>query len=117
SASDGDGDGDGDSSEPLVPPAEQSTERYKVQFTATQEYVDLLQQAKDLASHALPSGSIEQLHLQAMRLLVAELKKRRCAAVSKPRTATRAPRQRQHGEPNAPRQRQHGEPNAPRQRQ
>src|SRR5690606_7756380 len=72
--------------------AQQSTaERYRVQFTATQEYVDLLQEAKDLASHALPSGSIEQLHLQAMRLLVAELKKRRCAAVSKPRTATRAP--------------------------
>src|SRR5690606_28295305 len=58
-------------------------ERYKVQFTASQEYVDLLQQAKDLSSHALPNGSIEQLHLQAMRLLVAELKKRRCAEVKR----------------------------------
>src|SRR5690606_36088383 len=77
-------------------------ERYKVQFTASQEYVDLLQQAKDLASHALPSGAIEQLHLQAMRLLVAELKKRRCAAL-KPGRAVKAPRQRV--EMDAPRQR------------
>src|SRR5690606_5172900 len=102
--------------------AQQSTaERYRVQFTATQEYVDLLQQATDLASHALPSGALEQLHLQAMRLLVAELKKRRCATVNKPRTAAKAPRPRQHdsGESKAPRQRQRdsGESKAPRQRQ
>src|SRR5690606_18318835 len=84
-------------------------ERYKVQFTASQEYVDLLQQAKDLASHALPSGAIEQLHLQAMRLLVAELKKRRSGAVKNPRAAARAPRQRQRDEAAAPRQRQRDE--------
>ena len=77
---------------PALPPA---PERYKVQFTASQEYVDLLQQAKDLSSHALPSGSIEQLHLQAMRLLVAELKKRRCAEVKRPRATVPEPRWRQ----------------------
>src|SRR5690606_35881093 len=70
-------------------------ERFKVQFTASQEYVDLLQQAKDLSSHALPNGSIEQLHLQAMRLLVAELKKRRCAEVKRPRATVSEPRWRQ----------------------
>src|SRR5690606_5476059 len=70
-------------------------ERFKVQFTASQEYVDLLQQAKDLSSHALPNGSIEQLHLQAMRLLVAELKKRRCAEVKRPRATASEPRWRQ----------------------
>src|SRR5690606_26302299 len=70
-------------------------ERFKVQFTASQEYVDLLQQAKDLSSHALPNGSIEQLHLQAMRLFVAELKKRRCAEVKRPRATASDPRQHQ----------------------
>jgi 5-methylcytosine-specific restriction endonuclease McrA len=97
---------------PALPPA---PERYKVQFTASQEYVDLLQEAKDLASHALPNGSIEQLHLQAMRLLVAELKKRRCAEVKRPRATVPQPRQHQRqsqrdsgreGEQAEPRQRQ-----------
>ena len=91
---------------PALPPA---PERYKIQFTASQEYVDLLQQAKDLASHALPHGSIEQLHLQAMRLLVEELKKRRCAEVKRPRTRAVEPRRRQsdrEGEREDPRQRQ-----------
>ncbi len=94
-------------------------ERFKVQFTASQEYVDLLQEARDLASHALPSGSLEQLHLQAMRLLVAQLKKRRCATLAQPRVATPTPRpreSRQHAdEPGTPRQHA-DEPGAPRQR-
>jgi hypothetical protein len=98
--------------EPALPKA---PERYRVQFTACEEYVKLLQQAKDLSSHALPNGPIEQLHLQAMRLLVAELKKRRCAAVSRPQTATRTPRQRATHD-RTPRQRDNGEAEAPRQR-
>jgi 5-methylcytosine-specific restriction endonuclease McrA len=104
------------SATPVAPPQQSAPERYKVQFTATQEYVDLLQQAKDLASHALPSGGIEQLHLQAMRLLVAELKKRRCATVNKPRTGTSAPRQRVTGEADASGRRDSGEAEATRQR-
>jgi 5-methylcytosine-specific restriction endonuclease McrA len=79
-------------------------ERYKVQFTASEEYVDLLQQAKDLMSHALPGGALEQLHLQAMRLLVAELKKRRCGA---PRPAATRQQPRQRGDAQQPRQRGH----------
>ena len=50
-------------------------QRYKVQFTATQEYVDLLETAKDLLLHAVPSRSIEEVHLRAMRALVTELRK------------------------------------------
>ena len=56
-----------------------SPQRYKVQFTATQEYVDLLEEARDLLAHAVSSRSLEQVHLRAMRLLVAELKKRKYA--------------------------------------
>jgi hypothetical protein len=97
--------------EPTLPKA---PERYKVQFTASAEYVELLQQAKDLASHALPNGSIEQLQLQAMRLLVAELKKRRHAAL-KPRRAAKANGSRQRdGEAKPTRQR--GEAHVSRQR-
>jgi hypothetical protein len=66
-------------------------QRYKVQFTATQEYVDLLEQAKDLLSHAVPDGSIEEVHLRAMRALVAELKKRKYAVTDKPRPQTSQP--------------------------
>jgi hypothetical protein len=62
-------------------------QRYKVQFTATQEYVDLLEAARDLLAHAVPSRSIEEVHLRAMRALVAELKKKRTGATKKPQPA------------------------------
>jgi len=55
-------------------------QRYRVQFTASQEYVDLLEEAKDLLAHAVPSHSLEELHLRAMRALVSELRKRKYAA-------------------------------------
>jgi hypothetical protein len=67
-------------------PPSLAPQRYKVQFTATQEYVDLLEQAKDLLSHAVPDRSIEEVHLRAMRALVAELKKRKYAVTDKPRS-------------------------------
>jgi hypothetical protein len=54
-------------------------QRYKVQFTATQEYVDLLEEAKDLLAHAVPDRSLEQVHLRAMRALVDQLKTRKYA--------------------------------------
>ena len=52
-----------------------SAERYKVTFTASQEYVDLLEQAQDLLSHAVPERSLEAVHLRALRLLVERLEK------------------------------------------
>jgi hypothetical protein len=55
-------------------------QRYRVQFTASQEYVELLETAKDLLAHAVPSRSIEEVHLRAMRALVSELKKRKTFA-------------------------------------
>ena len=67
----------GESSAPSLP---QAPQRYKVQFTASQEYVDLLEQARDLLSHEVPARDLEQVQLRAMRALVAELRKRRCAA-------------------------------------
>jgi hypothetical protein len=55
-------------------------QRYRVQFTASQEYIELLETAKDLLAHAVPSRSIEEVHLRAMRALVSELKKRKTGA-------------------------------------
>jgi hypothetical protein len=65
-------------------------QRYRVQFTATQEYVDLLEEAKDLLAHAVPSRSLDELHLRAMRALVSELRKRKYAVTENVRT--RAPK-------------------------
>lgn len=59
---------------PLAPP-----QRYQVQFTVSDEYVDLVERAKALLSHVVPNVRLEDLHLRAMRALVAELEKRRHA--------------------------------------
>ena len=95
-----------------------------MQFTASQEYVDLLKQAQDLMSHALPRGALDLVHFQAMRLLVAKLKQRRSATLKRTRVAkqppvmrddSQAPRQAHDSQP--PRQGWPGdEPQAPRQR-
>jgi hypothetical protein len=60
-------------------------QRYKVQFTATQEYVDLLRQAQDLLANVVPRRALEEVHLRAMRALVAELRRQKCAARRSPR--------------------------------
>ncbi len=59
-------------------------QRYKVQFTATQECVDLLERARDLLSHT-PDRDIEQVLLRALRDLVAKLEKEKYAATENPR--------------------------------
>ena len=56
-------------------------ERYRVQFTATEEYVHLVEEAKALLSHAVPNVSLEELQLRAMRALVTELNKKKYATV------------------------------------
>ncbi|HEY8944140.1 MAG TPA: hypothetical protein VIM73_07755, partial [Polyangiaceae bacterium] len=76
-------------------PAEQSgaperasslpVQRYAVQFTACQEYVALVESARDLLSHAVPDRSLAEVHLRAMRLLVAELEKRKFGVSGEPR--------------------------------
>ncbi len=67
------------------PPAPARPQRYKVQFTATQEYVELLERACDLLSHAAPNRSIEAVHLRALRELVERLEKQKYGATDQPR--------------------------------
>ncbi|HVJ19588.1 MAG TPA: HNH endonuclease [Polyangiaceae bacterium] len=73
-------------------PARLESERYKVQFTAGDEYVKLVEEAKALLSHSDPRISLDELHLRAMRALVADLQRKKQAATSKPRKpAKRSP--------------------------
>ena len=50
---------------------------YKVEFTATEEYVRLVEEAKALLSHAAPRATLEDVQLRAMRALVETLRKRK----------------------------------------
>jgi len=54
-----------------------------VQFTADQEYIDLVEQARALSWHTLPHGDLAELHRLAMQMLVDKLLRRK-AAVSRP---------------------------------
>jgi 5-methylcytosine-specific restriction endonuclease McrA len=69
-----------------TPPAEPlSPQRYKVQFTAGEEYVTLVEEAQALLSHSAPCATLDEIQLRAMRALVAELKRRKHAVVARPR--------------------------------
>jgi hypothetical protein len=67
---------------PLAEPP--SPQRYKVQFTAGEEYVKLVEEAKALLSHSVPRATLDEIQLRAMRALVAELKRRKHAVVAPP---------------------------------
>jgi hypothetical protein len=64
--------------EPLAP------ERYKVQFTATEEYVRLVEEAKALLSHAAPRATLDEIQLRALRTFVALLRKQKYATADAP---------------------------------
>lgn len=60
-------------------------ERYKIQITVDQETRDLLRQAQDLMRHALPSGDPATVISRALKVLVADLLRRKAAIGAKPR--------------------------------
>jgi hypothetical protein len=53
---------------------------YKVQFTASQEFVDLLDEAKDLLGHITPRATLPEIQVRALRALVQQLRTRKRAA-------------------------------------
>jgi hypothetical protein len=63
-----------------------STERYKVQFTASAELRQKLERATNLMRHSNPSGELSVVVERAMDLLLAELGKRRLGKTTRPRT-------------------------------
>ena len=69
---------------PLAP------ERYKVQFTISRETQEKLRRVQALARHAIPSGDPAEIFDRALTLLLQDLERRRCAAVTSPRAAAGA---------------------------
>jgi 5-methylcytosine-specific restriction endonuclease McrA len=59
--------------------------RYRVEFTASQEHVDLLEEARNLLQHQVPNRDIARIHELAMAVFVEQLRKRRQAASDRPR--------------------------------
>ena len=68
-----------------VEPARERPLQYKVQFTASQEYVDLLNEAFDLLGHEMRTKDLPEVQLRAMRELVRQLRKRKRAETERPR--------------------------------
>lgn len=68
---------------PLAP------EQYKVQFTVSRETYDKLREAQDLLRHRIPDGDVALIVDRALTLLLAELHKRKHAAVDRPRATQR----------------------------
>ena len=61
--------------------AEQQTPlRYRVQFTASQEFVDLLEEASRLIGHETPRATLPEIQVRALRALVQELRTRKRSA-------------------------------------
>lgn len=66
-----------------------SPERYKLQLTMSRETHGKLRRAQDLLRHTVPNGDPAEIFDLALTLLLADLERRRCAAVSAPRAARR----------------------------
>jgi hypothetical protein len=79
---------DGDAKQPA--PARLEPERYRVQFTAGDEYVKLVEKAQALLSHSAERVPLDELQLRAMRLFVAELERKKRAATKRPGRARAA---------------------------
>jgi 5-methylcytosine-specific restriction endonuclease McrA len=58
--------------------------RYKVQFTVDQAYVALLEEARNLLQHELPSRDLVAVQRRALELLVKKLRQRKYAASERP---------------------------------
>jgi 5-methylcytosine-specific restriction endonuclease McrA len=56
-----------------------------LQFGTSEEHVQLIERARALLSRARPGVTLGELHLEAMKLLVASLEKRRFAVTGSPR--------------------------------
>ncbi|HEY5373724.1 MAG TPA: HNH endonuclease signature motif containing protein [Polyangiaceae bacterium] len=69
-----------------------SADRFGVHFTADAEFRELLEEVRELASHALPGGELQPLLKQALTAYRRELQKRRFGIGAKARRAGAAPR-------------------------
>jgi hypothetical protein len=74
-----------------LPPAPAvGPQRYSVQFTATAEHIALVERAQALLSSSREGASLAEVHLQAMRELVAVLEKRKYGVGARPRAVRKS---------------------------
>jgi hypothetical protein len=79
-------------------------QQYQLQFSTTEEHARLVERAKALLARSRPGLTLGELHLEAMKLLVASLEKRRFGAAA-PRGESGRAGHRSTGSGPAPRQR------------
>jgi len=70
-------------------PAANTGPRYRVQLTVDQTFVDLLEEARDLLQHSIPSRDVVEVQRRALQLLVKKLRARQCAATDQRRAPGR----------------------------
>jgi 5-methylcytosine-specific restriction endonuclease McrA len=71
---------EGAAGEPVDAEEHQRALRYRVQFTASQEFVDLLEEASDLIGHETQRVTLPEIQTRALRALVQQLRARKRAA-------------------------------------
>jgi 5-methylcytosine-specific restriction endonuclease McrA len=76
---------------PLELPPITGPQQYQMQFTTTEEHVRLVERAKALLARERPGASLADLHVEAMKLLVASLEKRKFAVTHRSRTHSASP--------------------------
>ncbi len=67
-----------------------SADRFGVHFTADSEFLELLEQARALASHRLPAGDMAEVLKLGLRAFIREVEKQRFAVGRKPRQPAEA---------------------------
>ena len=68
---------------PLVAPL--APDRYEFRFTATTELRDMVQLAREMLGHAVPSGDLAEIFQRGMKLLLEDLARKKFAATDRPR--------------------------------
>jgi 5-methylcytosine-specific restriction endonuclease McrA len=68
-------------------PSANSGPRYRIQFTADQAFVDLLEEARELLQHAVSDRNFVEVQRRALQALVRKLRAKRCAASDRARAS------------------------------
>ena len=82
---------EGAAGEPVDAEEHQRAPRYRVQFTASQEFVDLLEEASDLIGHETQRATLPEIQTRALRALVQQLRARKRAATKVSPTPSSSP--------------------------
>lgn len=76
-----------DGSASRLPARDRGEFRYRLEFTASRRYVELLEEARDLLQHQVPNRDVSRVHELAMEAFVEQLRRRKRAENSRARAA------------------------------